>query len=93
MKLDHQNRKIVMDRTFAKKSEVVGSREYLLLQDCRRPLKQWVCGFFVCSKGKLRGNSGLMNISFETIKEEPADRSDSSEKVCYIGVQHLLETH
>ena len=36
LKLDHSNSSIVMDRTFAKKSEVVGSREYLLLQDCRR---------------------------------------------------------
>ena len=36
LKIDHANSSIVMDRTFAKKSEVVGSREYLLLQDCRR---------------------------------------------------------
>ena len=36
MKLDHQNRKIVMDRTFAKNAEFVGSDEYNLLQQCRR---------------------------------------------------------
>lgn len=36
MKLDHQNRKIVMDRTFAKNAEFVGSEEYNLLQQCRR---------------------------------------------------------
>ena len=36
LKLDHSNSNIVMDRTFAKKAEIVGSREYLLLQDCRR---------------------------------------------------------
>ena len=36
LKLDHQNRKIVMDRTFAKNSEIVGSDEYNLLQQCRR---------------------------------------------------------
>ena len=36
MKLDHQNRKIVMDRTFSKNSEFVGSEEYNLLQQCRR---------------------------------------------------------
>ena len=36
MKLDHQNRKIVMDRTFAKNAEFIGSDEYNLLQQCRR---------------------------------------------------------
>ena len=36
MKLDHENRKIVMDRTFASKAELVGSEEYNLLQQCRR---------------------------------------------------------
>ena len=36
MKLDHENRKIVMDRTFANKAEFVGSEEYNLLQQCRR---------------------------------------------------------
>lgn len=36
MKLDHENRKIVMDRTFASKADLVGSEEYNLLQQCRR---------------------------------------------------------
>ena len=36
MKLDHENRKIVMDRTFSKISVFVGSEEYNLLQQCRR---------------------------------------------------------
>ena len=36
IKLDHENRKIVMDRTFASKAELVGSEEYNLLQQCRR---------------------------------------------------------
>lgn len=36
LKLDHQNKKIVMDRTFASKAELVGSEEYNLLQQCRR---------------------------------------------------------
>ena len=36
MKLHHKNRKIVMDRTFAKNAEFVGSEEYNLLQQCRR---------------------------------------------------------
>ena len=36
MKLDHEKRNIVMDRTFAKNAEFVGSEEYNLLQQCRR---------------------------------------------------------
>lgn len=36
MKLDHENRKIVMDRTFASKADLVGFEEYNLLQQCRR---------------------------------------------------------
>ena len=36
LKVNHQNKTIVMDRTFAKKAEVVGSDEYNLLQTARR---------------------------------------------------------
>ncbi len=36
IKLDHENRKIVMDRTFASKADLVGSEEYNLLQQCRK---------------------------------------------------------
>lgn len=35
-KLDHKNHRIVMDRTFAKNAEVLGSDEYKMLQLCRR---------------------------------------------------------
>ena len=35
-KIDHANRTIVMDRTFAKNSEIVGSTEYAQLQACRK---------------------------------------------------------
>lgn len=36
LKVDHKSKTIVMDRTFAKKAEVVGSDEYNLLQTARR---------------------------------------------------------
>lgn len=35
-KIDHTNRRIIMDRTFAKNSEIVGSIEYNQLQTCRK---------------------------------------------------------
>lgn len=35
-KIDHTNRRIIMDRTFAKNSEIVGSTEYNQLQACRK---------------------------------------------------------
>ena len=35
-KIDHTNRKIIMDRTFAKNAEIVGSSEYNQLQACRK---------------------------------------------------------
>ena len=35
-KVDHTNRRIVMDRTFAKNAEIVGSTEYEKLQACRK---------------------------------------------------------
>ena len=35
-KVDHANRRIIMDRTFAKNAEIVGSAEYIKLQDCRK---------------------------------------------------------
>ena len=35
-KVDHTNRRIVMDRTFAKNAEIVGSKEYNQLQTCRK---------------------------------------------------------
>jgi hypothetical protein len=35
-KIDHTNRRIIMDRTFAKNAEIVGSAEYKQLQDCRK---------------------------------------------------------
>ena len=35
-KIDHANRRIIMDRTFAKNSEIVGSVEYNQLQACRK---------------------------------------------------------
>lgn len=36
LKINHQNRVLVMDRTFAKAASFVGSNEYNLLQDARR---------------------------------------------------------
>lgn len=36
LKVDHKSKTIVMDRTFAKKAEIVGSKEYNLLQTARR---------------------------------------------------------
>ena len=36
LKINHENRTIVMDRTFAKAAEIVGSREYNMLQMARR---------------------------------------------------------
>lgn len=35
-KIDHSNRRIIMDRTFAKNAEIVGSLEYNQLQTCRK---------------------------------------------------------
>ena len=36
LKINHENRTLVMDRTFAKAASFVGSNEYNLLQDSRR---------------------------------------------------------
>ena len=36
MKINHENRTLVMDRTFSKNADIVGSREYNLLQEARR---------------------------------------------------------
>lgn len=36
LKINHKNRTLVMDRTFAKAASFVGSNEYNLLQDARR---------------------------------------------------------
>ena len=35
-RLDHADKRIVMDRTFAKNAEIIGSPEYDLLQECRK---------------------------------------------------------
>ena len=35
LKIDHENRTIIMDRAFAKFASIVGSKEYNLLQDAR----------------------------------------------------------
>ena len=40
-KVDHANRRIIMDRTFAKNAAIVGSREYNLLQACRRDYPEY----------------------------------------------------
>ena len=36
LKVDSKNKRLVMDRTFAKNAEIVGSKEYIILQDARR---------------------------------------------------------
>lgn len=36
IKIDHKNKKLVYDRTFAKNSSIVGSKEYHLLQEARK---------------------------------------------------------
>lgn len=36
MKCDHANSKLIMDKTFAKNAEIVGSREYEMLQAARK---------------------------------------------------------
>jgi hypothetical protein len=40
-KIDHTNRRIIMDRTFAKNAEIVGSKEYNNLQACRRDYPEY----------------------------------------------------
>ena len=35
-RIDHANKRIVMDRTFAKNAEILGSAEYNMLQHCRQ---------------------------------------------------------
>ncbi len=35
-KLDHSHKRIIMDRTFAKNAEIIGSDEYEKLMECRR---------------------------------------------------------
>ena len=40
-KLDHANKRIVMDRTFAKNAEIIGSDEYKMLQLCRKDYPQY----------------------------------------------------
>ena len=41
-KIDHTNRRIVMDRTFAKNAEIVGSPEYTQLQACRKDYPEYL---------------------------------------------------
>lgn len=41
LKINHENRTIVMDRTFAKMSTVVGSPEYNMLQMARRDYPEY----------------------------------------------------
>ena len=41
LKVNHANRTIVMDRTFAKNSAVVGSKEYDMLQAARRDYEDY----------------------------------------------------
>ncbi|MBR5640649.1 MAG: hypothetical protein IKW92_00775 [Firmicutes bacterium] len=36
LKINHEERTLIMDRTFAKNAEIVGSREYNLLQEARK---------------------------------------------------------
>lgn len=53
VKIDYANRQIVMDRTFAKNSKIVGSEEYNLLQTARRDYE----GFCVTTRTiKSNGN-------------------------------------
>ena len=41
LKVKHDIRVIEMDKTFAKNSVIVGSREYSMLQDCRRDYPEY----------------------------------------------------
>lgn len=41
IKVDHDNRSLIMDRTFAKKASIVGSKEYNLLQEAREHYEEY----------------------------------------------------
>ena len=41
LKINHQSRTLVMDRTFAKNAAYVGAREYTLLQEARRDYPEY----------------------------------------------------
>ena len=41
LRVDHANRKLIMDKTFAKKSSIVGTQEYSKLQECHRDFPEY----------------------------------------------------
>lgn len=60
LKVKHTERVIEMDKTFAKKSTIVGSREYSLLQECRRDYPDYnVCRKEIRKNKKKESYKGL----------------------------------
>lgn len=66
-KLDHANKRIVMDRTFAKNAEIVGSDEYIQLQQVRKdyPIYQVVRREIK----KHEGQNRYAGLTFEAMRE------------------------
>ena len=66
-KLDHKNRLIVMDRTFAKNAEIIGSAEYDLLQECRKAYPKYAV--VQRSIKKNEGQNRYDGMTFDAMRE------------------------
>ena len=66
-KLDHKNRRIVMDRTFAKNAEIIGSAEYDLLQECRKAYPKYAV--VQRSIKKNEGQNRYDGMTFDAMRE------------------------
>ncbi len=91
-KIDHVNRKIIMDRTFAKYAEIVGSPEYNQLQACRKDYPT-----YTVERKQIRRNAkkecyrGLTYEYMEDYIEAHADAADRRKK--YDELRILAKCH
>ena len=66
-RLDHAEKRIVMDRTFAKNAEIIGSAEYDLLQECRKAYPKYAV--VQRSIKKNEGQNRYDGMTFDAMRE------------------------
>ncbi len=75
LKVDYENKKIIMGREFAKRAAVVGSKEYLALQLCRKENQ----GFEIVRRTikKAKSKQTYKGLSYVFIEKYIASHPDS----------------
>lgn len=92
MKIDVTNRKIIMDKTFAKNAAIYGSEEYGKLQNCRRDYPEY--SVVTRSIKKNPGKESYKGLTYKYIEKYIRNHENAQKNMAaYLQLREIAECH